>query len=317
MPDKKRRIPMSKKQSELEMQRILRATDEHMQRYAQATWLKPRFQQKFRWHSLFVRTMDSASSIIARNISVDLFNAYMLLGTRWFSHQESIERLLMLGRYGDCLALLRSLLDDTDLLTYFSLYPEDATPWFQKLGRAPVLSDDAYREGISQFSNKNVWRRIKKKKAVPLGQRDFALLSAAVHSTPWGTRWYGTSDPGQNNVVRLSLYPIYDSATLFTVGLVLQETLPRPIEAFIQSCRVSGVPKSEFRSIETRHDELIDDWDDVMRFEATYKTIAEKSVKRVANGEDPELVAHEMEVEILRIYSEGRPRSSMSGSGSS
>ena len=60
-----------------------------------------------------------------------------------FSHQESIERLMMLGRYGDCIALVRSLIEDTDSLTYFSHYPEDATPWLLKLGRVPDWSSAA------------------------------------------------------------------------------------------------------------------------------------------------------------------------------
>ena len=49
------------------------------------------------------------------------------------------------------MALLRSLLEDTDLMTYFAYYPEDAAEWRERLSRVPVWSDEVYRQGVQRF----------------------------------------------------------------------------------------------------------------------------------------------------------------------
>lgn len=90
---------------------------------------------------------------------------------------------------------------------------------------------------------------------------------------------------------------------------MLQETLPRPIEAFLRNCQVSGVPRLEFRSVKARYSEFIENWNDVMKIEAAFKTIAEKGEKRVATGEDPELVMADLEAEFMKIYSDEPPDS--------
>lgn len=91
-----------------------------------APWLRDALAQKYHWHTLFARTLDAASELVGRNISPDLFNTYVILGSRWYFHHQSVEALLPYGRYRDCMVLLRSLLEDTDLMTYFACYPEDA-----------------------------------------------------------------------------------------------------------------------------------------------------------------------------------------------
>ena len=69
---------------------VVQATNEHARRYISAPWLRDRLQQRFRWHTLFARTVTASTSISKRNISPELFNAYLILGNRWFSHHESI-----------------------------------------------------------------------------------------------------------------------------------------------------------------------------------------------------------------------------------
>ena len=114
-------------------------------------WLRDSVALKFQWHTLFTRTIDAASSIARRSIWPDLFETYVILGSRWFSHHEAVETLLATGRYGDCMALLRRLLEDTDLMTYFAYYPEDAAEWRARLSRVPVWSDEVYRQGVQRF----------------------------------------------------------------------------------------------------------------------------------------------------------------------
>ena len=96
------------------------------------------------------------------------------------------ERFSPSGRYGDCMVLLRSLLEDTDLMTYFACYPEDATEWKERLSRAPVWSDEVYRRGTQKFRMRQIWKKLKEKGIEPIGERDYPILSATVHASPWG-----------------------------------------------------------------------------------------------------------------------------------
>lgn len=45
-------------------------------------WLPDNLAQKFQWHTLFTHTIEAASSIARRDICPDLFNTYLILGSR-------------------------------------------------------------------------------------------------------------------------------------------------------------------------------------------------------------------------------------------
>ena len=134
---RKPRRNKDKSQSRDALPFVVTATAQVAAQHVASPWLWDVIAQKYYWHTLFARTIDAASSLASRNISPDLFNTYLILGSRWFSHHEAIEILLSTGRYGDCMMLLRSLLEDTDLMTYFACYPEDAADWRERLSRAP------------------------------------------------------------------------------------------------------------------------------------------------------------------------------------
>ena len=61
--------------------------------------------------------------------------------------------------------LLRSLLEDTDLITYFACYPEKAGDWRERLSRAPVWSDEVYQKGIPKNTElSRIWEMLKAKR---------------------------------------------------------------------------------------------------------------------------------------------------------
>ena len=131
----------------------MEATSQVAVQHLASPWLRDNLAQKFQWHTLFTRTIEAASSIAGRNIWPDCFNMYLIPGSRWFSHHEAVEMLLTTGRYGDCMVLLRSLLEDTDLMTYFACYPEQAADWRERLSRAPVWTDEVYRQGNPEIQD--------------------------------------------------------------------------------------------------------------------------------------------------------------------
>ena len=90
-------------------------------------------------------------------------------------------------------------------------------------------------------------------------ERDYPILSATVLASMWGTRLYGRTLPGDPDRLHLSLMPVYDPAAVFYAGLVLQGTYPCPVHAFLESCNVSKVSKSQWRSNTSRYGTLIKD----------------------------------------------------------
>ena len=290
-------------------------TNEALARVAEATalvsaqhlaspWLRDSVALKFQWHTLFTRTIETASSIARRSIWPDLFETYVILGSRWFSHHEAVETLLATGRYGDCMILLRSLLEDTDLMTYFACYPEEAADWRERLSRAPVWSDEVYRQGIQKFRMPQIWKMLKAKDIQPLGERDYSILSATVHASPWGARFYGRTLPGDLGRLHLSLAPIYDAAATFSAGLVLQGTYPHPIHAFLTSCIASKAPKSQWRSIKAGYDALIEDWQAKMDLHSWFRCEMAGAEECVSRGEEPDVVLEHLRRRFEEKYGE-------------
>ena len=287
-----------------ELEFVVKATMQVATQHLASPWLKDALAQKYHWHTLFARTIEAASSLASRNISPDLFNTYVILGSRWFSHHESVEALLASGRYGDCMVLLRSLLEDTDLITYFACYPEEAADWRERLSRAPIWSDEVYKRGIQKFRMPRIWKMLQERGIEPAGERDYPILSATVHASPWGIRFYGRTLSEDPDRLHLSLAPFYDAAAAFSAVLVLQGTYPRPIHAFLESCAAAKAPKSQWRSIKARYDALIEGWQTKMDFDSWFRDEMADAEERISRGEEPEAVLKDLQQHFEGKYGE-------------
>ena len=283
---------------------IAEATGRVQDKHIASPWIPDFIPQKFLWHTLFARTMDAASSKASRNNSPDLFNTYLILGSRWFSHHESFAMLLSTGRYGDCMVLLRSLLEYTDLMTYFAYYPEEAADWRERLSRVPVWSDDVYRKGIRKYRLPHIWKKLRAKGIEPSAEVNYSILSATVHASPWGARFYGHAVHGDPKGFYISLAPEYDATMTFSASLVLQGTYPRPIEAFLMSCAASRTPKSEWRSVKSRYEDLIEHWQAKMEADSWFRYAMSTAEERVSRGEDPEAVLQDIHKQFDERFGE-------------
>lgn len=301
---KKSHHNQEKRQSDKELEFVVMATMQVATQHLTAPWLQDALAQKYLWHTLFARTLEAASELVSRNVSPDLFNTYVILGSRWFSHHESVEALLASGRYGDCMVLLRSLLEDTDLMTYFACYPEDAAEWKERLSREPVWSDEVYKRGIQKFRMRQIWKKLKEKGIEPVGERDYPVLSATVHASPWGVQFYGRTLSQAPDQVHLSLAPFYDPAAAFSAVLVLQGTYPRPIQAFLDSCAAARAPKSQWRSIKASYDAIIEGWQTKMDFDSWFRFEAAEAGDRISQGEEPEAVFEDLQQRFEARYGE-------------
>ena len=192
------------------------------------------------------------------------------------------------------MVLLRSLLEDTDLMTYFAYYPEEAADWRVRLSRAPVWSDEVYRQGVQKFRMSYIWRMLKAKDIEPVGERDYSILSTTVHASPWGVRFYGRTLPGDPEYLYLTLAPTYDAAAAFSVGLVLQGTYPWPVRAFLESCAASKAPKSQWRSIKASYEALIEGWQSKMDLDWRFRNEMKEAEERISQGDEPETVLEDL-----------------------
>ncbi len=85
-------------------------------------------------------------------------------------------------------------------------------------------------------------------------------------------------------------------------GLVLQESLPRPIEAFLMSCEKARAPRSEFRSIRARYEQLLPLWQKKMEFDSWFREAMVDVEKRVLDGEDRQAVLDALGVRFQEVY---------------
>ena len=243
---------------------------------------------RFRWQSLFVETAEAANELIQRNIppdTPDLFWVYLFLGTRWFSHHDSIEWVLTSGRYGDCLALCRIMIEVTDLLTYFSHYPEACSDWRAWSQRTPLWEDPQYREGTQRFRRLNIWNGIKEMGEIPEGEGQHHFLSAAVHASEWGMRWFAARSSLNPNQLNLTLAPQYDPAVTFSILLTMERTYPLPIRAFLRMCEFGRAPKSVYRGIRSRYERLVSEWQVLIEGKRWYADLMDQADDRLASGE--------------------------------
>ena len=202
------------------------------------------------------------------------------------------------------MVLLRSLLEDTDLMTYFAYYPLDAKEWIEQLSREPVWSDKVFRAGIHKFRTSQIWERLRGMDVEPVGQRDFPMLSAAVHASPWGIRYYGGKLSGDSDQIHLALVPNYDLVGTLMIGLALQGTYPMPIHAFLESCAASRVPRSLWRTIKARYVTILEGWQAKVDSDSWVIREMVNAETRLAQGDDPQSVLEDLRQRIEEEYGE-------------
>ena len=128
----------SPKATNWNMLKVLDYEVRHLKAYTTSSWVIYQNKLRMQWLDIAIRSVECSLDIVKRNISNDLFSVFALLCTRWISHHQSIFNQLNVGYYDETLALHRMLLETTDLITYFSHYPDEATAWRQWSALVPT-----------------------------------------------------------------------------------------------------------------------------------------------------------------------------------
>ena len=216
----------------------------HAGQYTSSSWIKNQINLRARWLNLMMRAVVSAEDVINRNISDDLFRVFTILGTRWVPHHQAVSALLLIGRYGEATALCRMLLEVTDLITYFSLYPKDAEAWRGAFAQTPSSGNDLYTKGRRKFAPSSIRHRLESKGADATSQRAYEELSTAIHGSEWGAQYYARRSIESPETLALQFWVTYDARMSFRLAALANATLPLPISAFLEMCNYARAPKS-------------------------------------------------------------------------
>ena len=215
---------------------VLAQETSHHLRISEASWYQGQELVKGMWLGLTASTIEAAAEVVGRNIKKDLFTAFEVLGGSWFSHHQAIRTVVQIGRYGDALALCRMLLETGDLITYFSLYPDDVEIWWKELGVPPALADKDYRASIRRFGARAIRNKLEEAGTPSISEEWNATLNTAVHASPWGAQYYGRRVRETTNAYLIQLAPTFDPVMGFAIGQLSQNTLPGPVEVFLRAC---------------------------------------------------------------------------------
>jgi len=275
---------------------VLKQKALHLQTCVSSPFSIPQFQLRSQWMTIMMRATEASSELIDRNISNDQFYVFYLLGTRWISHQLASYDLLINGQYGEVIALHRMLFEVTDRITYFYLYPEDATRWRAWSAQDPETKTREYRADRSYFSQSQIVKRIGEKGVTP-ASTEFQRLSAAIHPNEWGTQYYAHRSPDYSKM-SLEFSPRFDFRKAFWLGLVANQVLPHPIVSFLNICRQTRAPKSVWRWVEVQYKENLPYWEQEMEIDREMNESLASIEKRISSGESLEKIEAEMKEKL-------------------
>ncbi len=271
---------------------VLKQKALHLQTCINSPFSIPQFQLRSQWLTIMMRATEASSDLIDRNISNDLFYAFYLLGSRWVSHQIAGYDLLINGQYGEVSALHRMLFEVTDRITYFQLYPEDASRWRSWSAQDPETNTREYRADRSYFAQSQIIKKVKEKGVIP-ASTEFQRLSAAVHPNEWGTQYYAHRSPDYKEI-SLEFGPRFDFRKVFWFGLVANQVLPHPIVAFLNICKQTRAPKSVWRWVEVQYKENLPYWEQEMEIDKEVNNSMAEIERRLSSGEPMEKIEGEL-----------------------
>lgn len=270
----------------------------HMQQLSKSTIFQKQLQLRRAWLDLTMKTVVTAD-VDCRKFSEDLFHVFTSLGTRWVSHHQALFALIMPGRYGEAIAVSRILLEATELIRYFGLYPGDASEWRGLQSKVPSTLTKSERGKLREkYSPKQIGEKLDLKDAGLLSRRLYSDLSAAVHPTDWGVQFYGRRFLEDPKMIGLQFGPAYDPRRLFNLNALANGTLPSPVWAFLSMCQWADVPDKLWAPIGVEYSDLQPLWYAMTKVDAEMDEVMEETERRIGAGESVDIVMGDFEKSI-------------------
>ena len=265
--------------------KLLEAEAAHMHKYSASPWAIYQVNLRDKWLNLMMKAVAGAHELKSKNPSKDLFTAFWILGTRWVSNHQAIRALLMIGRYGECTALLRMLLELTDLIAYLAAYPEEAESWIEAFSREPVKGNLSFEKGRGKYSPTNIRQKLDDKGLNPTPSQVYAQFSSAIHPSLWGTIHYGQQSIQNPSIVDIGFEARFDTRMAFGLGLQANQTLPSPIWAFLEICQSTEANKRDWRAVKLQYEEMLPTWEIMINeVDGKFAEIMAESFRLFSNG---------------------------------
>lgn len=234
---------------------------------------------------LFLDMSRLAFGFIKKKTDEEFMYAYVILGSRWFSHIESLICLFYSGYYGDVIALARMLTGDINLLMYFSHFPEDVPRWRKLATYGPPKKEDppCIKKLRHYFLDGEVRKRLATKQQPFEGT---GVLSEAVHATEWGSQFYSQKVYDAEHSYRVHFGPRYDPIHAVKIWGLLMAFIRPPTDVFLHHCQQFGLDIPGGKEIESKAEQLAYKYHlHLVRFTAI-ADIIEKIEARAESGED-------------------------------
>lgn len=249
------------------------------------------FLQKFdngiidEYLTLFLEMTRIALNCITEKVDKDYMYAYATIGSRWFSHIESLAYILYSGYYGDSAALARMIIGDINLLLYFGHFPEDITKWSKLADYWPQKKDEPKEiKGLRHYFLDSEIRKRLEEKQLPFD--DKGTLSQAVHATAWGTQYYARKKYDKEHTSIINFGPSYDPFFAFKMRCLMVSFVRPPCDAFLNHCQQITLDALGLKEVESKYLYLLKKWESqVDKLSDVMDNIA-KVEARVDAGED-------------------------------
>lgn len=233
-----------------------------------------------------------AFNCIKENIDEDFMYAYVKIGSRWFSHIESLTHLLYSGYYGDTAAIARIVIGDINLMLYFGHFPEDIPKWRELADYGPPSKDEpkCKKKLRHDFLDSEIRKRLEKKQ---LPFDDKGSLSQAVHATDWGTQFYARRKYDKDHTYMINFGPIYDPFFVLKMWCLLFSFIRPPCDAFLNHCQQVKLDIPDLKEAKLKYSNLVKKWDRQMNRLSVVQDSMAKVEARVDAGEDFDTVVAE------------------------
>jgi hypothetical protein len=196
------------------------------------------------WIDFTMQTANESARHAKRDDPSDELSIYAANATRWASHEFVIHQLLYQGRYGECQAVLRMVLEQTDLIALLTSEPLEIPDWVEAT-RAPD------RPVPGRWQPGAIRRRVDKIGAKSYDRELYAAVSAAVHPSYWGNSMYAARSPTDAHRYVITPMAVFDPLkALELLGLTMR-VLPIPSWQFLRLAERHDLPtkvQQSFRS---------------------------------------------------------------------
>lgn len=211
------------------------------------------------WIDFTLQAAEAAGKKAKRRDRHDELLVFSANATRWASHQWTVYNLVQQGRYGECHAIGRMLLEVTDLIVLLASEPEKVTDWVDStaMPRAPVPR---------KWQPTAIRRRLERIDAKTYDSSLYSQMSAAVHPSNWGNSMYSARLGGSDNEYAVTPTAIFDPLRALEILGMSLRTAPLPVYQFLRIAQRRNLPAKVLQSFVDRYEQKMIVWALLARF---------------------------------------------------